>query len=152
MKNRGKGSNLLFFLEKSYWFGASRSSTGVSHHRVEVRNVLKCYRKYRFMSSSEDVFALKGASFTVEPNEIVSILGKNGAGKSTMIGILTGLLDMDSGTALVSGMNVETDMDLIRKRMGVCPQFDILWDELTAYEHLKMFAELKKLPRVETEV
>lgn len=104
------------------------------------------------MSSSEDVFALKGASFIVEPNEIVSILGKNGAGKSTMIGILTGLLDMDSGTALVSGMNVETDMDLIRKRMGVCPQFDILWDELTAYEHLKMFAELKKLPRVETEV
>lgn len=56
-----------------------------------------------------------------------------------MINVLIGILDLDSGTAKISGMNVETHMHHLRKRMGVCPQFDILWNDLTAYEHLRMF-------------
>lgn len=69
----------------------------------------------------------------------MSILGRNGAGKSTMINVLTGILELDSGSAKINGMNIETHMQHLRKNMGVCPQFDILWDELTAYEHLRMF-------------
>jgi ABC-type multidrug transport system ATPase subunit len=61
-------------------------------------------------------------------------------------------LDLDSGSAKISGMNVATHMHHLRKRMGVCPQFDILWDELTAYEHMKMFGELKKIPNLESEI
>lgn len=49
-----------------------------------------------------------------------------------MIGVLTGIIQLDSGSAYISGMNVETHLDLIRKQLGVCPQFDILWDDLTA--------------------
>lgn len=60
-----------------------------------------------------------------------------------MIGVLTGLLKPTSGTAEMYNYDIGEDMDSIRQIMGVCPQFDILWEELTATEHLKMFAKLK---------
>jgi len=52
-------------------------------------------------------------------------------------------LKPSSGTAEVYNYDIGKDMDSIRQIMGVCPQFDILWEELTATEHLKMFAKLK---------
>jgi len=64
-------------------------------------------------------------------------------GKTTLIGVLTGLLNPNSGTAEICNYNIEDQMDQIRLIMGVCPQFDILWDELTAEEHLYMFSKLK---------
>lgn len=107
---------------------------GETKYLVQVDNLQKHYKKYPFsITSNEDVFALKGTSFDVEQNEIVSILGKNGAGKSTLIGVLTGILDFDSGSAKLCGLNIETSMDVIRNKIGVCPQFDILWEDLTAY-------------------
>ncbi|KAJ0099984.1 hypothetical protein Patl1_20485 [Pistacia atlantica] len=69
--------------------------------------------------------------------------GHNGAGKSTTISMLVGLLPPTSGDALVFGKNIVTDMDEIRKELGVCPQHDILFPELTVREHLEMFAILK---------
>ena len=57
--------------------------------------------------------------------------------------MLTGLSKPSSGTAEIYNYDIADDMDSIRKFMGVCPQFDILWDELTAKEHLHMFAKLK---------
>jgi ABC-type multidrug transport system ATPase subunit len=44
---------------------------------------------------------------------------------------------------MVNGLDIVDDMDEIRKSMGVCPQHDILWSELTAIEHLRLFAKLK---------
>ena len=64
-------------------------------------------------------------------------------GKTTLIGVLTGLLKPSSGTAEMYNYDISTDMDSIRQIMGVCPQFDILWNELTAKEHLQIFAKLK---------
>jgi ABC-type multidrug transport system ATPase subunit len=52
---------------------------------------------------------------------------------------------MDGGSAKVFGLDVRTQMDRIRKLVGVCPQFDILWDELTAEEHLLLYASLKQV-------
>ena len=60
-----------------------------------------------------------------------------------MIGVLTGLLAPTEGTAIISGYDIRANMDKIRKMMGVCPQFDILWDELTVKEHLEMFSRIK---------
>ncbi|KAK7843984.1 abc transporter a family member 1 [Quercus suber] len=69
--------------------------------------------------------------------------GHNGAGKSTTISMLVGLLTPTSGDAMVFGKNIITDMDEIRKTLGVCPQNDILFAELTVKEHLEIFAILK---------
>ena len=83
--------------------------------------------------------------FGVEPNSLFALLGHNGAGKSTLFNQLTGLLAPTSGDAFVFGKSIKEEMDEIRAMMGVCPQHDILWDDLTAAEHLRLFAQLKNV-------
>ncbi|KAF9085053.1 hypothetical protein BGX23_010001 [Mortierella sp. AD031] len=90
--------------------------------------------------------ALKGMSFGVETNTVLGLLGPNGAGKSTMIHLLTGLYSPTSGTAHVAGANIRTDMSTVHARIGVCPQHDILWDDLTVADHLLFYARLRGIP------
>jgi ABC-type multidrug transport system ATPase subunit len=99
-------------------------------------------------SGGRIVRAVDGLSFSVKNNSILALLGHNGAGKSTTIGILTGLYPLTSGVAKLFGHDVsETNgISKIQSLSGVCPQHDILWDELTALEHAKLFAHLKGVP------
>ncbi len=78
--------------------------------------------------------------------QVTALLGHNGAGKTTTIGILTGLLPLTSGTVSVRGLDVESQLSLIRRQLGVCPQHNILWDSLTVMEHMQVFAALKGVP------
>lgn len=77
--------------------------------------------------------------------EITAILGHNGAGKTTLFNILTGLIEPTSGTIKVFGYDVRSPSDIIkiRRMIGVCPQYDILFEQLTPREHLKFFATLR---------
>lgn len=75
--------------------------------------------------------------------QIYALLGHNGAGKTTAISMLTGLLEPTSGNAEVFGLNVFNQMDEVRKVLGVCPQHDVLFDFLTPVDHLKIFAAFK---------
>lgn len=79
----------------------------------------------------------------------MGILGHNGAGKTTLINILTGVISPDAAKDLEIIINNKSidNIDEIRKYIGVCSQFDILWNEMTAYEHLYMFARLKNMPK-----
>jgi ABC-type multidrug transport system ATPase subunit len=79
--------------------------------------------------------------------QLLALLGHNGAGKTTTISILVGLLKSDFGDAVINGKSVKYDMSEIRKTLGICPQHDILWDELTSREHLQLFAEFKGVSR-----
>ena len=63
--------------------------------------------------------------------------------------MLTGLIPTDSGTAIISGMDIADSMQEIRKHLGVCPQHDILYPLLTVEEHLSLFAAFKGTPRSE---
>ena len=69
------------------------------------------------------------------------MLGHNGAGKTTAIRCITGALSPTSGSVVVDGRNVfagnGSNMDWLRANIGVCPQHDVLWDELTASEHVR---------------
>ena len=69
--------------------------------------------------------------------------GHNGAGKTTAISILTGMLAPTSGDAVMNGRSILTDMPSIRADLGCCPQFDILWPEITVLEHLSIYAAIK---------
>ena len=71
------------------------------------------------------------------------LLGANGAGKSTIISMLTGLYAPSGGTALVRGFDIRTDMQRIQESIGVCPQHDVTWPSLTVTEHLLLYARLK---------
>ncbi|KAG9064767.1 hypothetical protein KI688_003026 [Linnemannia hyalina] len=90
--------------------------------------------------------ALKGMSFGVETNTVLSLLGPNGAGKSTLIHLLTGLYGPTRGSALIAGADIRTEMSLVHARIGVCPQHDILWDDLTVADHLLFYSRLRGVP------
>jgi ATP-binding cassette subfamily A (ABC1) protein 3 len=62
-----------------------------------------------------------------------------GAGKSTTLGMLTGLIDPSAGDATVFDKSILNDLDEIRSMMGICLQDDVLFDELTALEHLQLY-------------
>lgn len=68
-----------------------------------------------------------------------------GAGKTTTINCLTGVLPPTYGDALVYGQSIKSTggMDKIRSLMGVCPQFDVLWPELSGKEHLVLYGRIK---------
>nr|XP_043635410.1 ABC transporter A family member 1 [Erigeron canadensis] len=105
---------------------------------IQVRNLHKVYR-----SNKGECCAVDSLQLTLYENQILALLGHNGAGKSTTISMLVGLLAPTSGDALVFGKSILTDMKDIRKNLGVCPQYDILFPELTVKEHLEIFANIK---------
>jgi len=108
---------------------------------VEVRGLVKSFGTFN---------AVKGNFFRVETGKLFALLGPNGAGKTTTINLLTGVLPITAGDACVCGHSIQGgEMTAIRRLMGVCPQFDVLWGEMTAREHLELFAALKGLPRAQ---
>ena len=76
-------------------------------------------------------------------NQIFALLGHNGAGKSTTISMLTGLIEKSQGEASCYDVNLFEEMDEVREFMGVCPQHDVLFDLLTPREHLDIFYDFK---------
>ena len=74
---------------------------------LRVEALSKTYKKYPFsINSVEDVIALTNISFEMEAGELLAILGHNGAGKTTFISVLTGMLDSTSGTASLFNMDI----------------------------------------------
>ena len=114
---------------------------------LRIVGLKKTYHRFPFgISSKKDVHALKGVDLEISENELLTILGHNGAGKSTLLGVLTGILAPTEGTAKIAGLDINEDIEDIREIIGVVPQFDILWDNLTAEEHMKMFCKIKGIP------
>ncbi|OWM74938.1 hypothetical protein CDL15_Pgr021289 [Punica granatum] len=81
-------------------------------------------------------------------NQLFCLLGPNGAGNTTTISCLTGISPVTGGNALIYGNLIRSTVGMsnIRRIIGVCPQFDILWDQLTGQEHLEIFANIKGFP------
>ncbi|XP_067108458.1 retinal-specific phospholipid-transporting ATPase ABCA4 isoform X1 [Osmerus mordax] len=95
--------------------------------------------------------AVDSLSITFYEGQITSFLGHNGAGKTTTMSILTGLFPPTSGTAYIHGRDIRTDMDIIRTSMGMCPQYNILFNHLTVEEHILFYSMLKGRTKVEAQ-
>jgi ABC-type Na+ transport system ATPase subunit NatA len=95
---------------------------------------------------SGDVLAVNDLSFSVRRGEIFALLGHNGCGKSSTISSLTGLFNAAGGEAEILGFDTTAQLDMVQRCMGVCPQHDILWPNLTAEETLRVFAAIKGVP------
>ena len=89
-----------------------------------------------------NIHAVKNISFEVNEGEIVTLIGANGAGKSTTINILCGQLPKDSGRVLICGKNLETNLDEIKRSLGVVFQSSVLDQELSVQDNLKSRAAL----------
>jgi len=83
---------------------------------------------------------LHGISFDLYPNEIVGLIGLNGAGKSTTIKHIIGLMQPKQGMISVNGKTFNEDPETYRSQMAYIPETPILYDELTLYEHLRLTA------------
>jgi len=103
---------------------------------LEVRNLTKTYGSFT---------AVDDLSFSLEKDQIYGLLGFNGAGKSTTISMITGMQKPSSGSVYIDGKNVAMELDSLRKQMGVCPQHNMLWGQLTVRAHLLLFGRLRGL-------
>jgi ABC-2 type transport system ATP-binding protein len=102
----------------------------VSELAIEARGLTR-----RFGSFT----AVDGISFSVERGEVFGFLGANGAGKTTAMRMLIGLLTPSAGEARVAGHDVYTEAESIRRRIGYMSQRFALYDDLTVRENIQLF-------------
>uniref|UniRef100_A0A8B9DTZ8 ATP-binding cassette sub-family A member 2 n=1 Tax=Anser cygnoides TaxID=8845 RepID=A0A8B9DTZ8_ANSCY len=108
-----------------------------------------CIDKLTKVYKTDKKLALNKLSLNLYENQVVSFLGHNGAGKTTTMSILTGLFPPTSGSATIYGHDIRTEMDEIRKNLGMCPQHNVLFDRLTVEEHLWFYSQLKSMAEEE---
>jgi len=104
---------------------------------IEVKGLRKSYKQHQ---------VLKGVDFEVEKGSIFALLGSNGAGKTTVVKILSTLLKQDGGTAVVNGFDVASKPDGVRQSISLTGQFAAVDEVLTGRENLVMLAKLRHLP------
>lgn len=92
---------------------------------------------------------LKDINFTVENNEMIGLIGLNGAGKSTTIKNIIGLLSPQKGTITVDGVTLQQDPENYRKKIGYIPETPSLYEELTLREHIEVTAMAYGIPKHE---
>lgn len=90
---------------------------------------------------------LHDLSFSVRPGEMVGLIGLNGAGKSTTIKHILGLMQPHSGQILLNGRSVEQDPTAYRRTYAYVPENPLLYEELTVKEHLEMAAMAYGIPK-----
>ncbi|NIA31740.1 MAG: ATP-binding cassette domain-containing protein [Actinobacteria bacterium] len=109
---------------------------------IQISDLRKSYGKIR---------ALDGLNLQAVRGEMLGLIGPDGAGKTTTLRILCGLLDADSGDCFVNGKNVKTDLKEIHSFIGYMPQRFSLYPDLTVAENLRFFADLFNVPKKERE-
>ncbi|CAM4079917.1 ABC transporter ATP-binding protein [Lederbergia lenta] len=87
---------------------------------------------------------VQGIDLTVKKGEVFGFLGRNGAGKSTFINMLTGIIQPSSGTYSLLGVTGPNDQ--VKKRVGVMPDYSTFYGSLTAMDHLKFLSALSENP------
>ncbi|XP_031735233.1 retinal-specific phospholipid-transporting ATPase ABCA4-like isoform X1 [Anarrhichthys ocellatus] len=111
---------------------------------VCIQNLVKVF-------GSSSTPAVDGLSISFYESQITAILGQNGAGKTTTMSILTGMFPPTLGTATIYGKDIRTDMDNIRLSLGMCPQYNILFQHMTVAEHILFYSLLKGRPIAEAQ-
>uniref|UniRef100_A0A3Q3WA41 Cholesterol transporter ABCA5 n=1 Tax=Mola mola TaxID=94237 RepID=A0A3Q3WA41_MOLML len=166
--------SLLYFLKPSYWskhrtryvevssvYDTEVNGTLVGSESVEpvsqefrgkeairINNIHKVYKE-----KDNVVEALRGLTFDIYEGQITALLGHSGAGKSTLMNILCGICQPTDGTATIYGSPVAeiAEGSEMKQLVGICPQFNIIFDVLTVEEHLRIFAAIKGIPPADTD-
>ncbi|MEC8473035.1 MAG: ATP-binding cassette domain-containing protein, partial [Planctomycetota bacterium] len=96
-------------------------------------------------TSRGDLLAVDGVSFSVQPGEIFGLLGANGAGKTTVLRILSTVLKPTSGTAIVAGHSVLDAAGRVRQKIGFVSNNTAIYDRMSALEMVQHFGKLHGL-------
>ncbi|MDR1540925.1 MAG: ATP-binding cassette domain-containing protein [Clostridiales bacterium] len=109
----------------------------MSDFAVQVKGLRKSFKTTE---------VLKGVDLEVRRGEIFALLGSNGAGKTTIVNILSTLLKSDGGAASVCGLDVKNQADKVRQSISLTGQFAAVDGVLTGRENLSLIAELRDVP------
>ena len=107
---------------------------------IEVRNVTKKYGKF---------YAVRNINFEVKEGEIVGFLGRNGAGKSTTMNMITGFIEPTEGDIIVGGYDIDVNPKRVKAQIGYMPEGTPLYMDLTVKEFVSYMAELRRIPKAE---
>lgn len=107
---------------------------------LKIEHLIKTYPK-------SDRVAVDDISFELRPGEIFGFLGQNGAGKSTTIKCLTGILPFDSGTIEIGGYDIVKEPIKAKMQMGYVPDNHSVYEKLTGREYVNYVADLYKVPK-----
>ncbi|KAF9109547.1 ATP-binding cassette sub- A member 1 [Mortierella sp. AM989] len=149
MKKMGKKYELPYEDEDDDDVKAERLLALDSDFETQARicNLQKVFQESQFRKSPLDKIAVKDLCLTLQEGKLLALLGQNGAGKSTTMNMLSGLTKSTGGDAMFYGLSMNSEMAEIRSMMGVCPQHDILFGDMTAEEHIQLYAGLKNVPK-----
>ena len=106
---------------------------------ISVKNLTKKY--------SPEVTALDDISFETEKGEICGYIGTNGAGKSTTVKILTGVLDFDKGQVFINDIDVRKDPFEVKKIIGYVPETANLFNSLSPKEYLEFIGTVRDIEK-----
>lgn len=151
-----------FPFTKNYWFGKADAPDGeywvddtdLTRDYGDNRENIEQYprnlkvgvsiRKLAKTYNGGKTYSVDGLTLDTFNSQITALLGHNGAGKTTTISILVGLFQPTKGTAVINGYDIRHEMPQIRESLGICPQHNVLFDDLTVEEHLEFFCKLKR--------
>ncbi|KAH9498375.1 ATP-binding cassette sub- A member 3 [Bulinus truncatus] len=111
---------------------------------IKIRHLRKVYG-----SGKDKKIAVAGMTLNMYEGQITALLGHNGAGKTTTMSLLTGFYPPTSGTAFINGYDIRQEINEVRNSLGLCPQHDVLFDNLTVEQHIIFFGLLKGVPKSE---
>ncbi len=103
---------------------------------IEVKNLSKKYGNH---------VAVRDVSFKIEDGQILGLLGLNGAGKSTIMNIMTGYISMTTGSVTIGGYDILTEPTEAKKHIGYLPELPPLYPDMTVKEYLYFMYDLKKV-------
>ncbi|CAF3480607.1 unnamed protein product [Rotaria socialis] len=128
-------------IEKNHWI----ESNALARAKLPILSIHNMTKKFGKLD------AVKNLSLDFYNGEVFSLLGHNGAGKTTTTFILVGtylsMLQPTSGSITVEGLDGQINIQEVRKMIGFCPQYDILYDQLTVREHLTLVSEMRQIRR-----
>ncbi|MEX0596491.1 MAG: ABC transporter ATP-binding protein, partial [Candidatus Paceibacterota bacterium] len=101
---------------------------------IKVTNLVRRYG---------DLTAINDVSFEIKKGEIVGLLGHNGAGKTTIMKVLTGFLEQCSGEVKIKGLDISEDLIAIQAKIGYLPENVPLYPEMTILDYLEYVADLR---------
>ncbi|RLN96484.1 hypothetical protein BBJ28_00000631 [Nothophytophthora sp. Chile5] len=163
----GVAEKWYFFLTKAFWCphasrivsaelrSTEKASTTMDTSTIEAttsdlkqqeedgRAVVIANLRKEFSIPGGTKVAVHGLDLTLYEGQITCLLGHNGAGKTTVMAMLTGMTPPSSGNAWVRGHSVISEMPSIRQSLGYCPQHSVLYPDLTVTEHLTFYGRLK---------
>jgi ABC-2 type transport system ATP-binding protein len=120
-------------------------TTPAASAALQLDGVCKSFRR----ETGESVLALDSISFSVCQGELAALIGPDGAGKTTLIRLLAGLMKCDRGIVSVLGVNAARDPQAIQSRISYMPQKFGLYDDLTVQENLDLYSDLHGVTKEE---